>query len=97
MAVKIVVACGSGVATSETVAGKVNKMLKDAKIDAVVQATDLKQVDHALIGAAAYISIVNDKKKRDIPVINGIAFLTGVGKDREFKKLVDAINAYNKK
>lgn len=94
MAVRIVVACGSGVATSETVAGKVNKMLKDAKIDAVVEATDLKQVDRALVGAAAYISIVNDKKERDIPTINGIAFLTGVGKDNEFKKLVKAIEEY---
>ena len=26
-------------------------------------------------------------------VINGIAFLTGVGQDAEFKKLVDAVNA----
>ena len=94
MAVRIVVACGSGVATSETVAGKVNKMLKDAKIDAVVEATDLKQVDRALVGAAAYISIVNDKKERDVPTINGIAFLTGVGKDKEFKKLVKAIEEY---
>ena len=32
-------------------------------------------------------------KEYPIPVINGIAFLTGVGQDAEFKKLVDAVNA----
>lgn len=34
MPVKVVVACGSGVATSQTVASKVNRMLKEEKIDA---------------------------------------------------------------
>lgn len=97
MSVKIIVACGSGVATSETVAGKVNRLLKDKRIDATVEAVDLKSVDRHLKGAAAYISIVHEAKEREIPTINGIAFLTGVGQDKEFEKLVAAINAYNAK
>lgn len=91
MSAKVIVACGSGVATSETVAGKVNRLLKEAKVDAQVEAVDLKSVDRHLSGAAAYITIVNENKHRDIPVINGIAFLTGMGQDEEFAKLVAAI------
>ncbi len=94
MAVKVIVACGSGVATSQTVASKVTRMLKEAKVDATVEAVDLKSVDRHLKGAAAYITIVRESVKRDIPVINGIAFLTGVGQDVEFQKLVDAIKAH---
>jgi len=45
MPVKVVVACGSGVATSQTVASKVNRMLKADKINAEVEAVDLKSVD----------------------------------------------------
>ena len=95
MAAKVIVACGSGVATSQTVASKVNRMLKEAKVEAEVEAVDLKSVDRRLTNAAAYITIVREAKERDIPMINGIAFLTGMGQDQEFKKLVDAINAYN--
>lgn len=91
MSAKVIVACGSGVATSETVAGKVNRLLKEASVDAEVTAVDLKSVDRHLHGAAAYITIVRENTVRDIPVINGIAFLTGMGQDEEFSKLVDAI------
>ena len=94
MAAKVIVACGSGVATSQTVASKVSRLLKEAKVDAAVEAVDLKSVDRHLAAAAAYITIVREKKERDIPTINGIAFLTGVGQDQEFKKLVDAIKAF---
>lgn len=93
MSAKVIVACGSGVATSQTVASKVDRLLKEARINADVQAVDLKSVDRRLEGAAAYITIVRETKQRDIPVINGIAFLTGMGQDRELSKLIDAIRA----
>ena len=93
MSAKVIVACGSGVATSQTVASKVDRLLKEARINADVQAVDLKSVDRHLEGVAAYITIVRETKQRDIPVINGIAFLTGMGQDRELSKLIDAIRA----
>ena len=87
---QIVVACGSGVATSQTVASKVNRLLKENNIPAAV---DIKSVDRYIAGSCAYIAITKVTKEYPIPVINGIAFLTGVGQDAEFKKLVDAVNA----
>ena len=80
---KVIVACGSGVATSQTVASKVNRLLKEKNVDAKVDAVDLKSVDRYLVDAAAYITI---------PVINGIAFLTGMNQDAELSKLIEAIN-----
>lgn len=94
MAIRIIVACGSGVATSQTVASKVNRMLKEKKIDALVEAVDLKSVDRYMEGSAAYITIVKSAKEYPVPVINGIAFLTGAGKDKEFAKLLKAIEDY---
>jgi PTS system galactitol-specific IIB component len=89
---QIIVACGSGVATSQTVASKVNRLLKDNKVDAQVLAVDIKSVDRYIDGSVAYIAITKVNKEYPIPVINGIAFLTGMGQDAEFKKLVDAVN-----
>lgn len=88
---KVIVACGSGVATSQTVASKVNRMLKEKNIDAQVEAVDLKSVDRYMDSSAAYITITKTTQEYPIPVINGIAFLTGVGIDKEFQKLIDAI------
>ena len=94
MTVKVVVACGSGVATSQTVASKVNRMLKADKIDAEVEAVDLKSVDRHLKDAAAYITIIRDKKEYGLPVIDGIAFLTGAGQQQRYAKLIEAIKNY---
>jgi len=98
MAVKVIVACGSGVATSQTVASKVNRMFKNDGIDAEVEAVDLKSVERHLKGAAAYITIVREKNKTyGVPVVDGIAFLTGVNMKKEYEKLLgyvkDAQNA----
>ena len=94
MPVPIVVACGSGVATSQTVASKVNRMLRADKIDAEVEAVDMKSVDRYLKNAAAYITIIRDKREYGLPVIDGIAFLTGVGQKEQYQKLLEAIKAY---
>ncbi len=94
MAVKVIVACGSGVATSQTIASKVNRMLAADKIDAKVEAVDLKSIDRYVKDAAAYIAIVREKKTYDIPVIDGIAFLTGVGQKQAYEKLLAAIKAH---
>ena len=39
---KIIVACGSGVATSQTVASKLDKLLKGKGVPAHVEAVDIK-------------------------------------------------------
>lgn len=89
---KVIVACGSGVATSQTVASKVNRLLKEKSVDARVEAVDLKSVDRHLKDAAAYITITKVSKQYDVPVINGIAFLTGMNQEAELEKLIEAIH-----
>lgn len=89
---KVIVACGSGVATSQTVASKVNRLLAEKGVDAKVEAVDLKSVDRYLVDAAAYITITKVNKEYSVPVINGIAFLTGMNQDAELERLIDAIN-----
>ncbi|MEF2608648.1 MAG: PTS sugar transporter subunit IIB [Faecalicoccus sp.] len=88
---KVIVACGSGVATSQTVASKVGRLLQKRNVDATVEAVDLKSVDRYLKDAVAYIAITKVTKEFDIPVINGIAFLTGMGQDKEIDRLIRAI------
>lgn len=88
---KIIVACGNGVATSQSVAFKVNRMLKERHIDAVVEAVNLRSLDRELHGAVAYIEIMKTDREYKVPKVNGLAFLSGDHKDSEFEKLVKII------
>ena len=40
---KLIVACGSGVATSQTVASKVERLLKEANVPCEIEAVDIFQ------------------------------------------------------
>ncbi|OCG38865.1 PTS galactitol transporter subunit IIB [Gilliamella sp. Fer2-1] len=88
---KVIVACGSGVATSQTVASKVTRLLKERKLDEIkVEVVDLKSVDTHIKNSAAYIAITKIEKQYPIPIINGIAFLTGINMEAELQKIIDA-------
>lgn len=87
---KVIVACGSGVATSQTVASKVMRLLKEKGHNIQVEVVDLKSVDTHMKDSAAYIAITKIDKEYPIPIINGIAFLTGIGMDAELQKIIDA-------
>lgn len=85
-----IVACNAGVATSQTVASKVQRLLNSKKIDNVsVEAVDVKSLDMYLKNADAYICIIAPDQEFSIPVINGMAFLTGVNEAEELNKLVE--------
>ena len=92
MAEKIIVACGSGVATSQTVASKVRHLLDARGVEADVQAVEIKNLRQALRGADAYISVVKTDESFPTPVFNGVAFLTGIGQEEELEELVKAIS-----
>ena len=55
---KVVVACGSGVATSQVVADKVRKMLAARGVDADVVAVEVADLPKALEDADAYVAVV---------------------------------------
>lgn len=92
---RIIVACGSGVATSETVSSKVNRMIKEDGIDAHCEAVDIKQIKQFIKNADIYISIVKEETDWGIPVFSGLPFLTGMGLDQEWQKVKDAVAEVN--
>ena len=88
---KIVVACGSGVATSQTVASKINSMLEDEGIRATVEAVDIKSLESIIDQVDVYVTIVPGSQTYDKPMINEIKFLTGMGMAEEFEKLKELL------
>ncbi|MGI6230780.1 MAG: PTS galactitol transporter subunit IIB [Tractidigestivibacter sp.] len=91
MAAKVVVACGSGVATSATVANKIKKLLAAEGVDADVVAVAVSDLDEALKDADAYVAVVKPDREFSVPVFNGVAFLTGMNQDEELARLVSLL------
>ena len=84
--------CGTAIATSTMVAMKVEDMLKKNGINAEVRRcmtseakTASKDVD--LIVATTQVPDV------EVPVIDGIPFITGIGVEAIEQEIVDALNA----
>lgn len=90
---RVIVACGSGVATSQMVASKVGRLLKEKRVNAVVDAVDIKSIDTHIKQCDAYIAITAPTKQFNVPVLNGIAFLTGMNMDKELEKLIEILRA----
>lgn len=89
---RFIVACGNGVATSQTVALKVKKLLAGKGVKVNVDVVDIKSIDTHIKNCAGYIAITKPRKEYSVPVFNGIAFLTGVGMDAELQKIIDTAN-----
>ena len=86
---KIFVACGSGVATSQTVASKIGGMIEDEGLDATVEAVDIKSLESIID-----VSIVSsDAESYGKPTVSGIPFLTGVGMEDTWEQLKEYIEA----
>lgn len=78
----IFVACGSGVASSETAAYKLRKLLAERKIAnlADVRVVDFRRLKSISKQADILVHIApNDPTDYGIPKVNGVPFLTGIG------------------
>ena len=96
MGKKILVICGTGVATSTVVMGKLRDFLKQKNIDAqLVQS----KVSDALGQAERYDIIVSTTIVPDVlkpKVINAVPLLNGIGKDEVYRQLEEALHKEGK-
>lgn len=102
---KIVVACGSGIATSETVVGSIRTFLEDHAVKGVdVEATDFKQLANVLPNYDIYVWLAKPTpeihsicQKEGIPEVNGVDILTGSKGDKTYLDLVNAMMSLKNK
>ncbi|WP_299029073.1 PTS sugar transporter subunit IIB [uncultured Thermanaerothrix sp.] len=92
---RIIVACGSGVATSNVAAEKLRNLLREQGYHNVeVRAVDIKSLEAEAKVADLLVSItpyaIRDKEL-PIPSINGIPLLTGVGTSDVIKQVKDIL------
>jgi galactitol PTS system EIIB component len=90
----VLVACGTAVATSTVVAKSIEEACKKAGIRVSIRQCKATEVP-ALVnqGADLIVTTTPLPKNLTVPVIQGLAFLTGIGKDQVLNKIIEALKA----
>lgn len=83
----LVVACGTAIATSTHVAIKLKELLAERGMKVTTTQCRVTEVPSYTDGAQAVVATAQVPFDIDIPIINGVPFLTGVG----LKEVVDEI------
>lgn len=88
----ILVACGTGIATSTVVANLVEEALRDRGFNVRVQQCKVAEVPSHVDGVDLILTTTQLSGNYGVPIIKTLAFLTGIGKEDAIKQIVDALN-----
>lgn len=86
---QIVVACGSGVATSTVAMEIVKGILKEAGLPAKLYKCSLGELESKQAGMDLILTTSNYKKKLAVPVISVFGLISGVNADQVKGKLLE--------
>lgn len=87
---RILVVCGSGIATSTVVAGKVRDLLSKNGIECEVTQTSALELKGRLEGVDLIVSTTK-LTSQSVPVVNAVPFLTGIGVDQAENAILAAL------
>jgi PTS system galactitol-specific IIB component len=90
---KIVVACGSGVATSTVIASKIEELLHKNNLEAQIIQCTLHEVESNLNGTTLVVSSMPGLSVPSVPVIVAFPYITGVGVEELDEKILAVLKA----
>ena len=88
---RILVACGSGIATSGMVSSIITNALQDRGLGskATIDAADIKNIDSIINNYDIYVNLTPAiKHDYNIPTFSGVPFLTGIGKEEVLEEII---------
>lgn len=84
---KIIISCGSGIATSTMVAVAVKSILESLNKDMNIIKCSVQEIQSHIDGAVLIVSTAQVPFETEVPVVSGVPFLTGVGKDKTIEEI----------
>jgi len=89
----VLVACGTAIATSTVVARAIEEACKKAGIRVMTRQCKAAEVPNLVQqGADLIVTTTPLPKNITIPVIQGLPFLTGIGRDQVLKQIMEALS-----
>jgi PTS system galactitol-specific IIB component len=89
----VLVACGTAIATSTVVAKAIEEACKQAGIRVSTRQCKAAEVMSMIHGADLVVTTTPLPKNLGVPVIQGLAFLTGIGKDQVLKQIIETLKS----
>jgi galactitol PTS system EIIB component len=86
---RILVACGTAIATSTVVARKLEEELASRGIEVSTTQCKATEVPSKLEGHDLVVTTTHVGDTGDIPVLYTVSFLTGVGIEKDIEKIVE--------
>ena len=94
---KIVIACGSGVATSTVIAERVQRVVKEAGFNAQIVQCGVNGVEAEAKDATLVVTSLGKLKvEADVPVVVAFSYITGMGGDATDAKIVEILKNASK-
>ncbi|GDX24820.1 PTS sugar transporter subunit IIB [Actinomycetes bacterium] len=92
MSKKVLVICGTGVATSTVVAIKIKDFCSSRGIPVVVTQGKVMDIVRGIEGYDLIVATTPIPSTVKIPVIQGLSFLTGIGNEATLEKIAQALS-----
>lgn len=89
--VKLMISCGSGIATSTHAASMVQEYMDERHIPVSIMTCSVQDLANRLSGCDIILSTAQVSFESGLPVFNGVPLLTGVGDDELLEKLAKKI------
>lgn len=86
---RILIACGTAIATSTVVARKVEEELQKRGIEVTTTQCKASEVPSKVDGQDLVVTTTQVSGTKDVPVIHTVSFLTGVGVEQDIEKIVE--------
>ena len=93
MKYRILVACGSGAATSTFVVTRLTKALEERGIEVITKQCNIANIGNSLNDIDLLVATSKLNDDFGVPTFNGVPFLTGVGADQVVDQIVEALKA----
>jgi PTS system galactitol-specific IIB component len=86
----ILVACGTGIATSTVVTIKIKEALEANSINATVEQCKVSELPYKVDSADLIVTTTSFQSDK-IPVIRALSFLTGIGVEEDINKIIEIL------
>lgn len=87
---RVIVACGTGMATSSMIAEKVRQVLEDNDVDYTLSQAQLSELD-MYKEADLFVTAMRVDEDYDVPMVVGTPFLVGIGEAEAAAKIIEIL------
>lgn len=88
---KVITLCGSGVASSTMCAQKIKAACEENGIDVDVKPMAFRDLQGQMMDVDLIVTITPGLKYKDVPVVDGVPFLTGIGQKTAMEKVLNIL------